>query len=114
MADIETQEELSAQPARRVAVVAPVPYWSYLIPVVTALIATIQVLGLAYIGVKMGDVKQGVAVVSQKVDEGKQATTVLEKQINSNLEKQIKQAIAEALAVQALHFNEEREKAKKK
>ncbi len=87
-----------------------VPYWSYLIPVVTAFFALVQVLGLAYITAKFGPAKQEVI---GKIAETKNAVEVLEKQINSNLEKQIKQAISEALAVQALHFQEEKTKEKK-
>jgi hypothetical protein len=82
--------------------VALVPYWTYLIPVFIALVGCIQVWGLAYI--------------SRRIDRGTIATekttaavNTMEAQINSNMEKQIRQAIAEAIAQERLRARAERD-----
>jgi hypothetical protein len=88
------------------AVTAPVavaPYWTYLIPVFIAIVGCVQVWGLAWLG--------------QRVNKGTEATNRtttaindMEHQINSNMEKQIKQAIAEAIAQERLRVSEEKKK----
>ena len=78
-----------------IAPVARVPYWTYLIPVIIAFFSLVQVLGLAWIGTKVDATTEQQAKTTS-------AVVTMEKQINSNMERQIRQAISEALAQERL------------
>jgi hypothetical protein len=87
------------------APVAIVPYWTYLIPVFIAIVGCIQVWGLAWIG---RQIERG----TKATEDTTKAVNGMEQQINSNMEKQIKQAIAEAIARERLRAKEEKEREK--
>ncbi len=76
-------------------IVTDVPYWSYLIPLGIALVGAIQVLGLAMINRRINSHK--VAIVD-RISEAKESVVDLERQINSNLDRQIQQAVIAAIA----------------
>ena len=99
MAEEEPTRTVMYAPVPAVAAVAPVPYWTYLVPIFSAMILCIQVLGLAYISYKTATNKTEIV---KAVDETKESVVVLEKQINSNLEKQIQASIEKAIANERL------------
>lgn len=94
------------------APVAVVPYWTYLVPVAIAFIGLVNTLGLAYITAKFSkgkaEIVTGIDQTKKAVEESKEAVVVLEKQINSNLDKQIRASIAEAIATERLRVSQER------
>ena len=95
-AEEEPAKTVIYAPVPPVAIVPPVPYWSYW---VLPLIICIQTLGVAYFGMRAEQNKKEIHVA---VDETKESVVVLEKQINSNLEKQIQASIEKAIANERL------------
>jgi hypothetical protein len=91
------------------APVAAVPYWTYLIPVFIAIVGCIQVWGLAYIGRRIDKGTEATNRGTVATDRATAAVNGMEQQINSNMEKQIKQAISEAIAQERLRVKLEKE-----
>ena len=91
-------EQPTVLPVRETHPLPPVgivPQWSYWVPVVTAIVAAAQVIIMGYFAVQTERIKHEVIGAQKETTE---AVNVLEKQINSNLEKQFADFRAMVLA----------------
>lgn len=77
------------------------PHWTHLVPVFIAIISLVQVFGLAWLSMKVGNTNAAVQDTTVAVNK-------MEEQINSNMERQIRQAIGEALAKERLQVEEKK------
>lgn len=106
---------MSAPDSQPEVIVAKVSWWVHLVPVFVAIIGLIQAAGFLWVGNSVQHttsavigVKSAVAGVEEKVTDTTRAVDQMEKQINSNMERQIKSAIEEAIAKYRLGLLEDK------